>query len=268
MNIDPDPVVRDALEQVTPNPSPMDRWDDVLERAGSRRRHRLVLRWALPAVAGLAAAALLAVLFLRVGSSDTTVASIASTSAAPQVGPTERQERRLVDGVQITFSLPAGWERNVDPKISINKSTHPPQGAEAIMMFSSFPSGQYARPCAKLLHPSTTGPSAGALAARVARAPGTKLISGPADVTVGGRAAKRVVVVVRRNTGCVPGFFYSWRPTIGGALWTTTSVGDTIQVWIVKVGRTRIFIEAETTKDAGARVGQEVQRIIRSIRFD
>jgi hypothetical protein len=218
-------------------------------------------------VAGLAAAALLAILFLRLGSSDTTVASITGTSAAPQGGPTDRRERRLVDGVQLTFSLPAGWERNVDPKISINKSTHPPQGAEAIIMFSSFPNGRYARPCTKLLNPSTIGSSAGDLASRVARAPGTKVVSGPADVTVGGRAAKRVVVVVRRNTGCVPGFFYSWRPTIGGALWTSTSVGDTIQVWIVKVGRTRIFIEAETTKDAGAPVGQEIQRIVRSIRF-
>ena len=265
MNIDPDPVVRNALEQLTPHPAPTDRWDDVLERAGSRRRHGVVLRWALPAVAGLAAAALLAVLFLRLGSSDTTGAPTASTAAASRVGPTER---RLVDGVQLTFNVPAGWERDVNPKISINKSTHGPQDAEAIILFSSFPNGQYARPCTKLLHPSTTGPSAGDLAARVARAPGTKLVSGPADVTVGGRAAKRVVVVVRRNTGCVPAFFYSWRPTIGGALWTRTSVGDTIQVWIVKVGRTRIFIEAETTKDAGARVGQEIQRIVRSIRFD
>lgn len=265
MNIDPDPVVRDALERVTPHPAPTDRWGDVLERAGSRRHHGVVLRWGLSGVVGLAAAALLAVLFLRLGSSDTTGAPTTRTEdATPRVG---LPERRIVDGVQLTFSVPAGWETDVNPKISINKSTHGPQDAEAIILFSSFPKGEYAHPCAKLLHPSTTGSSAGALAARVARGPGTRLVTGPADVTVGGRAAKRVVLVVRRNVGCVPGFFYSWRPTIGGAFWPRTSVGDTIQVWIVKMGRTRIFIEAETTKDAGARVGQEIRGIIRSIRF-
>jgi hypothetical protein len=47
-----------------------------------------------------------------------------------------------------------------------------------------------------------------------------------------------------------------------------TSVGDTIRVWIVDVGGTRLFIEAETSKQAGSDLEQEIRQIVESIRFD
>jgi hypothetical protein len=53
-----------------------------------------------------------------------------------------------------------------------------------------------------------------------------------------------------------------------GALWPETRPGDTIRVWIVDVNGTRLFIEAETTKQAGSDLEQEIQQIIESIRFD
>jgi hypothetical protein len=65
-----------------------------------------------------------------------------------------------------------------------------------------------------------------------------------------------------------PGFFFTWRDVFGGALWPTTGVGDTISVWIVDVDGTRLFIEAETTKQAGPSLEHEVQKIAESIRFD
>jgi hypothetical protein len=98
----------------------------------------------------------------------------------------------------------------------------------------------------------------------VSTAPGTKLVKGPLDVTLGGHPAKHVVLTVRKNVGCNPGFFYTWREVFGGAFWRTTDVGDTIRVWIVAVGGTRLFIAAATRENANER---EVEQIVESIRF-
>ena len=74
-----------------------------------------------------------------------------------------------------------------------------------------------------------------------------------------------MVLTVRANVGCDPGFFYSWRPQRLGAFWQTTDVGDTIRVWIVAVGGTRLFIAA-ATKAGG--IEKEVQQVVASIRFE
>ena len=81
--------------------------------------------------------------------------------------------------------------------------------AEAIIYWTSFPDGDYADPCDGLLGRSI-GRSATDLAAAVSKAPGTKLVKGPLDVNLGGHPAKHVVVTVRENAGCDPGYFYSW----------------------------------------------------------
>ena len=106
--------------------------------------------------------------------------------------------------------------------------------------------------------------------------------SGPTRVTVGGRPAQHVVLTVREDLGCEPGYFFSWRPrnvVLGCVLARQSSVGDTIRVWIVDVGGTRLFIEAVTkerhavTKEPVAsaelrKVEQEITKIVRSIRFE
>ena len=178
-----------------------------------------------------------------------------------------------VNGVPFSFSVPtSGWERF--GSISTNKSETGSQGAEAIIYWSTFPDGDYvdpygndADPCTELLSPPV-GPSVADLAAAVSAAPGTELVMGPSNVTVGGYPAKQVVLVVRKNVGCDPGFFYAWHDVIGGALWTTTPVGATMSVWIVDVDGTRLFIEAATTQQATSNLDQEIQQIIGSIRFD
>jgi hypothetical protein len=176
------------------------------------------------------------------------------------------RHRLTVDGVPFSFRVPTvGWEGF--GSISINKSIVGPQGAEAIIFWTSFPHGDYADPCAHLLSPSV-GPSAADLAAAVSTAPGTELVRGPSDVTVGGRAAKHVVLTVRENVGCDPGFFYTWQDLEVGALWPETRPGDTIRVWIVDAGGTRLFIEAETTEQADSALEQEIQQIVGSISFD
>jgi hypothetical protein len=47
-----------------------------------------------------------------------------------------------------------------------------------------------------------------------------------------------------------------------------TNVDDTIEVWVVDVVGQRLFIEAETTTQADSGLEQEIQQIVRSIRFE
>lgn len=229
------------------------------------------------AVAAVLAAAVLGLLSPSVSRSAT---PRADSAAAPAVGgrvETARPARLAVTerGVRFSFRVPPSWERfssirtatSPGGPISINRSIVGPQGAEAIIYWTSYPDGDYADPCARLLSPRL-GRSAAALAAAVSRAPGTRLITGPSNVTLGGRPAKRLVLAVRRDVGCRPGFFYSWREVRGGALWVSTGVGNTIRVWIVQVGATRLFIAGATRAGTGRALATDVRRIVESIRFD
>ena len=195
-------------------------------------------------------------------------------------------------GVRFSLRVPrAGWEQmnSIPTKksrrapgccpgrgrpISLNKSIVGPQDAEAIIYWTSFPHGDYADPCARELA-RTVGRSAANLAAAVSTAPGVELVrrspyggqKAPSDVTLGGHPAKHVVLTVRENVGCDPGFFYTWRDGPGGAFWRTTDVGDRIRVWIVAVGGTRLFIAAATNEQANLGLTREVTQIVESIRF-
>ena len=169
-------------------------------------------------------------------------------------------------GVRLSFRVPtSGWERFGD--ISINKSVVGPQGAEAIVFWTSFPDGDIADPCADLLSPRD-GRSAADLAAAIGTAPGTELVTGPSDVTVGGLSAKHVVVIVHERVGCNPGVFFRWQDVEGGALWPRTPLGSMIRAWVVDVDGTLIFIGAATNRQADADLEREILQIVRSIRFD
>ncbi len=229
---------------------------------------------------------------MEASETETTVGSGGEAASPPPtpagVGPTEdpHAARQTVteQGVPFSFRVPVGhfdrgtegwWERfssistdkSAGGPISINKSETGPQGAEAIIFWTSFPAGEYADPCARLLSPPV-GSSAADLAAAVSAAPGTELLTGPSNVALGGRPAKHVELTVRERVGCDPGFFYTWKDVFGGALWPKTGVSDTIRVWIVDVHGTRLFIEAETKKWASRDFEQEVQQIVESIKFE
>jgi hypothetical protein len=220
------------------------------------------------------------------GAERNTAEKAPSPSATPQPSPSPTpadcencrigRQALTEEGVPFSFRVPTtgGWERfssistdkSAGGPISINKSIVG-QGAEAIIFWTSFPDGDYADPCTRVLSPPV-GSSATDLAAAVSTAPGTELVTGPSNVTVGRRAAKHVVLTVREKVGCDPGFFYTWRDVHGGALWPRTGVGDTIRVWIVDVDGTRLFIAAETTEQADSALEREIQQIVESIRFD
>ncbi len=177
-----------------------------------------------------------------------------------------------MEGVPFSVAVPmSGWSRGPivrrpggsfrQGNLLISKSIEGPQGAEAVIFWTTYPDDPAADPCASLVKPS--GPSSAELAANVATAPGTELVTGPTALTLGGFPAEHVVLTVRDDVpGCDPGFFYTWRAECWGPCWMETNVGDTINVWIVDVLGKRLFIEAETTTQADARLEAEVQRIV------
>lgn len=235
-----------------------------------------------PAVAVAAAGGLVvAVVGITVLSTSSSPAATPQRGASPPAAgvgvassaPVGRQTV-IEKGVRFSFRVSNNWgsfpsistDKSPGGPISLNKSVAGSQGAEAIIYWTSFPDGDYADPCTRLLG-RAVGSSAADLAAAVATAPGTKRLKGPSDVTLGGHPAKHTVLTVRKDVGCDPGFFYSWKDVLGGALWPTTGAGDTIRVWIVAVGGTRLFIAAATNEDANARLKREVKQIVESIRF-
>jgi hypothetical protein len=210
-----------------------------------------------------------------VGDSLVRLAIHPASAKASGVGPIEdvpyrdscssRCRRELtVGGVPFSFRVPTrGWEAFGD--ISINKSIVGPQGAEAIIYWTTIP-GDYANPCVDVLGmpvPRTVGK----LAAEMAEAPGTELLAGPSTVIVGGRRGKHVALVVRDDVGCDPGYFFIWHDMEAGALWPATEVGDSLSIWVVDARETPIVIAALTSEHATRGLRREIGTIVGSIRF-
>ena len=201
--------------------------------------------------------------------------ALLSPSSSPSATAQQPGSRQTVteNGVRFSFGV-RNWAKfssrptNKSPggPISLNKSDGGSQGAEGIIYWTSFPNGDYADPCARLLGRSV-GRSAAALATAVATAPRTKLVKGPSDVSLGGHPAKFVWLKVRKQIGCEPGFFYKWEDEQGGELWPRTPAGSTIRVWILDVDGTRLFIAAMTSEQATLRTKNAIYWIVQSIRF-
>jgi hypothetical protein len=215
-------------------------------------------------------------------------ASPSAPSASPSAPSVSAEpvatDRRLltVAGIPLSYELPASddprtrWE-SFEHELYIATSTVGSQEAEAMILWASFPDSQYAVPC--LLAPSA-GASVADLAAAVASAPGTDLVSGPSDVSVGGHPAMEVRLTVVPGTdsgaiadpgeplGCDPAYFFGWDGFAGGPFWLKTRLGDSIRVWIVEVEGTLLVIEAETRPFAGAAAELQIESIVDSIRFE
>jgi len=296
--------IRAALEQTVPDfRGRRGDWAGVLARAQAREQDRQGRFGALLGSRRRRIGVLVVAVVVVVGTASA-FAGVRSLVAEPFVHEHGKMSR-TVDGVRFSFFVPGGrvvenglrdvgWENGPierdgqggfrEGSLYISRSMVYGQGAEAVIFWTGFPDRGEAPPCTKLLSPSV-GRSPGALAAAMARAPGTKLVKRPTRVTVGGRPATQVVLSVRKDLGCDPGFFFTWRHgECWGACWLETSVGDTIRVWIVDVDGKRLVIAA-ATKDAlmaswGTPIGrfrtyhprkevaQEIAGIVRSIRFD
>jgi hypothetical protein len=269
----------------------------TVEQVGRLHRHWPTRSGAFAGIAMLGALSILGVIGVGVVSdgqaelrAGAAVSSTPTPSASlPEVrrrladvpGPFRGPVTLMIGDVPLSFIGPSGvgsswvWEGFKDD-LYISASTEGPQGAEAMVLWTSLPDSEPARPC---LLPLSDAESVAALADAVATAPGTELVSGPTDVTVGGRPGKHVEVRVVAlwdergmpaawEPGCDPAYFFGWEPRDAGAFWLETVPGDTIQAWIVRVHGTLLFIEAAVRSTANPKVEVEIDDMIDSIRFE
>ncbi|HSO29254.1 MAG TPA: hypothetical protein VLS28_05080, partial [Candidatus Sulfomarinibacteraceae bacterium] len=178
-----------------------------------------------------------------------------------------------IDGVSLSLEVAtSGWISNgqwgIDKSAGID-----PAGAGFILWPEGAPVGVFADPCAREEAPPI-GSSAAELAAAVATVPGTDLVSGPTDVTVGGYPAKNVVLTFGEGADCnadgqlSADEFYLWYAPGADNARYATELGSTIRVWIVDVDGAIVWIDGETYEGAGPGPGQEIQQIVDSIRFE
>ncbi len=231
---------------------------------------------------------------LIVGSTPTPSSTPPTNPPAGEIPPGQRQSL-TVDGVPLSFSVPnGGWAPGIQRKafgvslradtLYIAKGTAGGQRAEAVVFWTTYPGGVNTGPCHNLL----SQPIAADLASAMATAPGTDLVTGPSNVTLGEHEAKHLVLTIREDLGCDPGYFFTWPDECEGTCWISTQVGDRIEVWVVEVDGRRLVIEAETTRQGvyvldrgGTRrfieetteysdeeLQRELQQIVESIRFE
>ena len=172
-------------------------------------------------------------------------------------------------GVPLSVDLPtSGWHS--EQGFFINKDAGVAADGASFLFWDPAPKGVYADLCAHRLSPPA-GPSTADLAAAVSTVPGTDVVSGPSNVTLGGRPAKRVVLKVRKDNKCAggDGGFYLWYGDVQkGEIRYATALGVTLRLWIVDVNGTRLFIEAESYEGASPKVDQEIQKVVDSIQFE
>jgi len=173
-----------------------------------------------------------------------------------------------IDEIDFSFEMPGNWESfgSRFPNY-ITRSVAGPQGAEGQVMWAGYPAtGRFAEQCAYLrnLNPAAT---VAALAEAVASVPGTDVLT-RSDESVGDRTATKVVLFVRDDVGCDPGFFFYYPTLDGGALWPETMPGDTVRVWIVDAGPRLLVIEGKTHPVINPTLEEQIQAIVDSIRFE
>lgn len=183
--------------------------------------------------------------------------------------------RHLFTMVGIPFTLEVskpGWISAPNPDVeggTIRKGVGTGSSDAWILMWGL--DGIYADPCGNDPAPPA-GPSVADLASAFASIPGTEATQ-PADVTVGGLAAKLVVVTIPADIGCEPSQFNLWYDDVACGSdnpcgrWAS-DLGSTIRLWIVEVNGTRLTIEAETYEGATVALEEEIQQMIDSIQFE
>ena len=205
---------------------------------------------------------------------DVTAAPCQVPSPFPAFGPLASGVHcATIEGVPLSFRVQGSdWSRVQGLGYSIQKGEYGPPDGLAIIFWPNAPDNVYSDPCAQTpLSPPPSGTAAD-LAAAVAAIPGTELVSGPASVDVGGHPAQHVVVRVQQDIGCDPEDAALWYDdSAGGATgnWRwAVAVGATIQVWIIDVDGTLVWIDAESFDGAGPEVATDIQAVIDSIEFE
>jgi hypothetical protein len=229
------------------------------------------------------------VLFPR---STTSVGGVQSPSAPPAVSPSEApslaassagpssaaatfppdgalaQTRHAMvrEGVDLSIAITGpGW--SAGQGYFIDKGAGFNAAASALLFWPTTPDNIYSNPCAETPMSPAPATTAAGLAAAVTKVPGTTVVSGPTDVTVGGSPGKHVVIRIPDTLPCAPEAFHLWydAATVNGRY--AQAAGETVYVWIIDHDGTLVWIDGETYKGADPARARELQQIVDSIQF-
>jgi hypothetical protein len=167
-------------------------------------------------------------------------------------------------GKSLSVDITSGWISNGDFRI------HTLSGQAAFIFWTPSPTNVYADPCTKEPLDPPAGDTPAELAAAVSSIPGTDLIDGPSDVTIGGHPAKLVSIKIREDVDCPPGDFYLWYREANGPTdgrWPD-ALGDTINVWIIDVDGTIVWIDGSWSVNTTPDLHEEMRQIVDSIQFE
>jgi hypothetical protein len=176
------------------------------------------------------------------------------------------------EGVRFSVNVAVpGW-RSQQGFEFIKGTEGKPDGA-GFLFWTVTPDNVYADPCAQRPLTPAAGPGIASLANAVSTIPGTKLVSGPTDVTVGGYPAKRTVITIPEDADCVAvpiGFKLWYDDRMGTAAGRfPTVLPSTMRVWIIDVDGKIVWIDGETyVEEASPTLEREMQQMIDSIQFE
>ena len=201
--------------------------------------------------------------------SPTTAPPSASPTPAPTVAqgsaPSSLQPGTYVAAdpflVQVTFTVPAGWEGNIGGPFLVNLDR--PDGKGQVS-FSISPA-LYADPCqSDRLQTQQPGPAVADLATALANLPGLQATT-PTDVSLGGYQGKQLTLTAPASgSGCTPGpdGYALWQLPLGAV--NNLTPGGSDRVWILDVNGQRLVIDSQVPPSQTA---AEVQGVLDSIRL-
>jgi hypothetical protein len=167
-------------------------------------------------------------------------------------------------GKSLSLEMPPGWTSHIGARIFTIA------GQGAFIFWSDAPVNVYADPCAQEPLDPPAGDTPAELAAAVSSIPGTDLVGGPVDVIIGGHAAKFVTIQVREDIACAPNEFFLWYREVDGSpegRWPDAR-GDTINVWIIDVDGTIVWIDGSWSVSTTPALHEEMLQIVDSIQFE
>jgi hypothetical protein len=180
-------------------------------------------------------------------------------------GPIEAGRHSMIrSGKALSVDMPAGWTSHDGFRIYTRS------GEAAFIFWTDPPVNVYTAPCTHRPLDPPAGNTSAELAAAVSSIPGTDLVSAPSDVTIGGHPAKLVSIRVPEDVECSPNQFYLWYNEAdgpAGGRWPD-ALGDTINVWIIDVDGTIVWIDGEASRNTTPELQEVMQQIVESIQFD
>jgi hypothetical protein len=169
----------------------------------------------------------------------------------------------VLSGKRFSVDMPgSGWFSDGSFRISTAS------GQAAFIFWTDAPTNVYADPCAKVPLDPPAGDTPAELAEAIASIPGTELVDGPSEATVGGHPAALVSIRIREDIACAPNEFMLWYsedPAMGR--WPD-ALGDTINSWIIDVDGTNVWIDASAGRSTAPVLHAEQRQIIESIQFE